>query len=92
MPATSVQLKSGLQAIRATLSARLLRPLQHPAAVRGLAAALEINGELPAMNGGQVEGRGLIVVHGSVALGGDATHFVWTNCYSLPTTCATPLR
>ena len=65
---------------------------KHPAAARGLAAALEINGELPAMNGGQVGGEGLIVVRGAAALGGDAKHFVWTNCYSLPTTCATPLR
>src|SRR6185295_4535572 len=52
---------------------------KHPAAARGLAAALEINGELPAMNGGQVGGEGLIVVHGGAALGGDAKHFVWTN-------------
>jgi len=29
-------------------------------------------------------------VHGGAALGGDAKHFVWTNCYSLPTTCDTP--
>jgi hypothetical protein len=45
------------------------------------------------MNGWQVEGEGLIVVHGGVALGWDAKHFVsTTNCYSIPTTCAKPLR
>jgi hypothetical protein len=65
---------------------------QQQTAVRGLAAALEINCELLAMNGWQVEPEGLIVVHGGVALAWDAKHFVWTtNCYSIPTTCATPL-
>jgi hypothetical protein len=49
---------------------------QKQAPVRGLAAAFEINCELLAPDGWQVEGEGLIVGHGGVAFGADAKHFV----------------
>jgi len=66
---------------------------QKQAAVRGLAAALEIDCELLAVDSWKIEGKQSSFGHGGVALGvGTRSTRVATNCYAFPTTSATPLN
>jgi hypothetical protein len=59
---------------------------QEQATVRGLAAAIEIDCELLAMDGWQVERERLIVVHCGVALGRDAKHSCGNELLRVPNT------
>jgi hypothetical protein len=68
-------------------------PQQKQAAVRGLAAALEIDCELLALNSWKIEGKQRSFGSWWCGAGvGTRSTRLATNCYAFPTTSATPLN